>query len=547
MAIARTRLLADNDRKAIYFDGALPLGKRQTRLERLERARTLLENYRKQRTGPFKSSSKTSLHASGLTSELSIWKKKFPAPGHSQQLLLPPPPFMVACVLDDLRNDSTSTYPVQVVPGEADSYCATIAKTAGAAILSNDSDMTMYDLGSEGSLVLLDTLDLALGGNMNHNHKLQCHFWKAQRIYPSSIARRLNLTMLAGVHSLLRLGFERASDTSAPAGTIRSRCTATHYVGTSDAFEQFCELYKESKETGTAEDVPNPLVQLDPRLSELHCQYNCIEYMVQSPHGPHIYMPLMVEDPNRDSSWTYGKGFRLLAYSLLKHSAENTTNVRHHECVIEFQRRGPRVVGVPLKLLDTVEMLSSIENIVRDLRENTIPVNDSLRWRVFGLKEVNEEKARNGKPSIPLAWATEFLSLGYVDGKLSWEDIHVYANVQAVLYSLWILKQACAVVKPQKDLRTLVDKLVQALQPPVSLRCLIASRWEIASSSQDIPNAVIAQALDRADLQHTGPKQNRMVRNTAPGTDHATSKATLAAQNQRHRANGNIFELLSSS
>ena len=261
-------------------------------------------------------------------------------------------------------------------------------------------------------------------------------------------------------------------------------------------------------------------------------------------------MPLLVEDPTRDSSWTYGKDVRILAYSLLKISAENTSNLQHSDCVIEFQRRGPRIVGVPLKVLNRVELMSSMEATVRDLCEHDFAVDALLQWRLVGLKKVNLEKARHGKPTISRAWAAEFLRKGYVGDSLSWGDIHAYANVQACLYSFWILKQACAVSKPRTYLRPYVDSLTKAIQPLVSLRRLMESRWEILSSSQNLPGAVIAEALSQLGLQHIEPEQNNMVNNIASrsddGSNHATSKPILNARDQRWRANGNIFELLAS-
>ena len=76
------------------------------------------------------------------------------------------------------------------------------------------------------------------------------------------------------------------------------------------------------------------------------------------------------------------------------------------------------------------------------------------------------------------------------------------------------------------------------------------SRWEILSSSQNLPDAVIAEALGQLDLQHIGPEQNSTVNNIGSrsddGSNHTTSKAILTARDQRWRANGNIFELLAS-
>jgi hypothetical protein len=458
---------------------------------------------------------------------------------------------MVPSVLDHLRNDSAIRYPVLVAPGEADSYCAAIAKTTGAAVLSNDSDIVMYDLGSEGSLVLLDTLNITCDGDSDSQQALQSGILKAQRFHPINIARRLGNTMPARNFSLLRFGFERTRDPSATTGAILSRCIMAHCTEPSLAFEQFDKMYRDSEEIGTNDDIASTLLQLDPRLAELYCQYNCTDYVLSTSQSPHVYMPLMVEDPTRDSSWTYGKGFRVLAYTLLHLSAENKSDLQNHGYVVEYQKRGPRIVGLPLKLLNRVDLLSSMETIMKNLKEINFATNSLLQWRTFSLKVVNEEKVRNGKATVPFERAAEFLGLGYVDGNLSWYDIHIYANIQAVLYSLWMLKQGCAVSKPPNDLRAVVDNLNQALRPLVSLQYLMSSRWDITTHSQETPSEIIAEAWGRADLQSAASKKDtihgNMTTESENGIKHATSKARLSARDRRLHAKGNIFELLNPS
>jgi hypothetical protein len=426
-----------------------------------------------------------------------------------------------------------------------------MAKTTGAAVLSNDSDMVMYDLGSEGSLVLFDTLDIIWDGDSDNYQEPQNGILKAQRLCPVNIARRLGNIMPARKFSLLRLGFERARDPSASSGAIRSRCITTHCTESAVAFEQFGKVYMDSKNIGTTDDIAITLLQLDPRLSELYCQYNCIEYRLSPLQGPQVYMPLMIEDPARDSSWTYGKGFRVLAYTLLQLSGENMSELDNYGYVVEYQRRGPRIVDLPLKLLNRVELLSSMETMVENLKEIDYATDGLLQWRTFGLKVVNEEKARNGKVTIPPEWAAEFFSLGYVDGELSWNDIHAYANIQAALYSLWMLKQACAVSKPPKDLQTAVSKLSQGLRPLVSLQYLMSSRFEFDPPSQDTPVETTAEASGEADVLRLMQKQSTMDENTVlrsdSGANHANSKAVLTARERRRAANGNIFEMLTSS
>lgn len=454
-------------------------------------------------------------------------------------------------VLDHLRNDAAIRCPVLVVPGEADSYCAAIAKTTGAAVLSNDSDIVMYDLGSEGSLVLLDTLNITCDGDSDNQQELESGILTAQRFHPINIARRLGNTMPARNFSLLRFGFERARDPSATTGAILLRCIMAHFMEPGLAFELFDKMYRDSEEIGTNDDIAITLLQLDPRLAELYCQYNCTDYVLSTSQSPHVFMPLMVEDPTRDSSWTYGKGFRVLAYTLLHLSAENKNNSQNHGYVVEYQKRGPRIVGLPLKLLNRVDMLSSMETIIKTLKEINFATNSLLQWRTFSLKAVNEEKVRNGKATIPFEWAAEFLSLGYVDGNLSWYDIHIYANIQAVLYSLWMLKQGCAVSKPPNDLHAVVDNLNQALRPLLSLQYLMSSRWDITTNSQETPSEIIAEAWGRADLQNAASKKDtihgNMTTKSEDAIKHATSKARLSAQDRRLNAKGNIFELLNPS
>ena len=545
-----TYLLADNDRTAIYFDGALPLGKRATRLERLEKTRVMLENLGKQHPGPFTSPPSIPSATSKSALKSSIWNKKVLASSRRHPRL-PPPSFLVACVLDDLRGDPMGKYPVHVVPGEADSYCAAVAKGTGAAILSNDSDMTMYDLGSEGSLVLLDSLELMSNIGSDPDDMCQSETLIGQRLHPVNIARRLNLIKPTAKPSLLRYGFQRACDSSAPDGTIRSRCTSPLSAEAGKAFQQFCEAYEDSENVESMRDAAVNLFQLDPRLSELYCQYNCAGYLVKPSHSPHSYLPVMFEDPTRASSWKYGTDTRVVAYSLLKLSAEVASNTRYHDFVTEFQRRGARISGLPLNLLNRVTLKSSMDTIIEDLPKHFSSGNALLQWRIFALEKVRKEKERIGKPTIPLVWATQFFGKSYNDYKLSWDDIQTYANSQAVLYSLWLLKQACAVSKPPKDLQATMDSLGLTLQSLGPLKRLMASRWEVADDCRDRASVVPAEACESADWQDTPAKQNSM--SSPMATDEgdepqsATSKVGLVAKDQRRRVNGNIFELLDPS
>lgn len=47
-----------------------------------------------------------------------------------------------------------------MVAGEADMHCAYLAKLTGSAVLTNDSDLILHDIGPHGSVVLLHSLEL---------------------------------------------------------------------------------------------------------------------------------------------------------------------------------------------------------------------------------------------------------------------------------------------------------------------------------------------------------------------------------------------------
>ena len=135
---------------AMLFDGSLPVSKRSVRLERMENMRKQLENFRM-------------LHPQNCNlsrtndSNCSAWDvhgMRY-AIGQSQMLVMHcrlclfwfQPPSMGQSFPADIPN-------VSVVPEEADvGLCSTLQKRLGAAILTNDSDLALYDLGSDGCVL----------------------------------------------------------------------------------------------------------------------------------------------------------------------------------------------------------------------------------------------------------------------------------------------------------------------------------------------------------------------------------------------------------
>ncbi|KAI3000604.1 hypothetical protein CBS147346_6958 [Aspergillus niger] len=161
----------------ICFDGALPDEKRETRLARLERSRKKLVTLRTNSPHCFQKSS-SPLRPRSISPKNILQRRSLPA----KYANIPENPFIVPAVFEDLKHRwckkninsvvknvpdlstaSLSDFPwgdaVVMVPGEADTYCAHVARLTGCAILTNDSDLLLHDLGKRGSVVLLDSIE----------------------------------------------------------------------------------------------------------------------------------------------------------------------------------------------------------------------------------------------------------------------------------------------------------------------------------------------------------------------------------------------------
>jgi hypothetical protein len=136
---------------AVYFDGVLPSSKEPTRFERLNSSRKQLENFR-------------DFHPS-LIPELGTSRRIAPKSPFSfsstpnKLKALPALPFLVPAVIEAL-DVSRFQEQTRVVPNEADVYCAKHASLNGGTIFTSDSDLLVYDMTEETSVVLFKDIEL---------------------------------------------------------------------------------------------------------------------------------------------------------------------------------------------------------------------------------------------------------------------------------------------------------------------------------------------------------------------------------------------------
>ncbi|EAA59030.1 hypothetical protein AN8292.2 [Aspergillus nidulans FGSC A4] len=360
---------------------------------------------------------------------------------------IPANPFMVSAVFEDLKcrwnranilDSIRDTLPVHtidiedlpwasvttMVSGEADTYCASVARCMGACILTNDSDLLLHDLGKYGSVVFLDSVELRAGFEQPLFPQI-----KATMLRPSLVARRL------GIRSLLLLAFQ---------------------------------ISKARPETS--------LVELLRRTKMGIAEVEMARYQQFANMGyPHVYLSVLKEDHTRQCAWAKGRKYRQLAYSIMNLS--RPIDERH--CFIaEFVRRGRRISEDKLRLLDEGSIFAELELLkarLESLQSSFKKSSDNLDyWAAFALCDVylvaDAELAQNDFQKLE-----QFLKHGYIGKKLKWEDIHLTAQIHAVLYSLRILKQILDLFHPMDvvvlNLRAILDKL-----PPLHIMMDPASR-----------------------------------------------------------------------
>ena len=529
----------------IYFDGALPASKSDVRLARLEDGRKKLLELR-QLQSHLGSQSRLVRRTIGTAS--SVFSSRISnndcqtversSDGSEQQLnpealfhsanplppsfkAMPAPPFMVAAVMDHLQSQldlrpaiTTPSNPqplpsrsalIQLVPAEADAYCAYYARKTGAAILTSDSDLLAYDLGREGSVILLDSIRLSTLSEEENTKQVLL----GTRYHGPSLTSALGISC-----NLQRFCFYRLLDPTISTSELKVRCRQSldSQLGSSmeKEWRRFIKQYSTDDVDCPQEEeaydlarcghkIPSTKLQgLDPRIAELVTQLQhsrpCSCVSGTEDGGPdneettgdegeeddiHMYLPLLIEDTSRDSAWSYGSSIRHLAYTILEQrmpilpphvAAKKRQRVRR---IKEYQRRGTRIVGLPIDLdLDAasnrtdpqIETLLqsnfSHEQYFASFRskctiEPTPTASDSRFWKSFALQLVGKQRLLNSKPPPENKWTKEYLTPQHVPYKAtSWDDVHNQASVEAVLYSLRMLKQIASLVVKFDSART---------------------------------------------------------------------------------------------
>lgn len=309
-----------------------------------------------------------------------------------------------------------------MVSGEADIECASVAKRTGCTVLTDDSDLLLHDLGSSGAVLFLSSVQSPLPVWDPLEPQIQ-----GLKICPSALLPRL------GIRSIQRFGYELTKEPHLRLSEAVRRANNADDSKSkpSPEYHDFLREYQPHANEEPVCRARQPQL-MDPRVSELFWQYElpntyCVDDV------PHVYLGVLNEDPSRRCAWEQGRVYRRLGYALFNNSCGN-----QFADLQEFVRRGERVVADPVVLAE-VDIPSDMQLLRQrlNLARETFDSSAKTFWFLFALSEIYETSN-----TFPSGEELEsFLVNGYMKGHTSWSDVHLLAQVQAVLYSLRMLQQ----------------------------------------------------------------------------------------------------------
>lgn len=402
-----------------------------------------------------------------------------------------PPPFLVPAVLDAIKGSKYGARSI-IVPGEADAYCArAVREGGGGIILTNDSDLFLYDLGPHGAFCFIYAAEID-----GQACEKSCRILRLSVFRPEQISRRLGLV------DLRRLAFV-LNDTLRLTEAIH--CAKNNVGLASGHYQEFLDEYRtEPSSFESRTFLPNDLacfrgidhIVLDPRVSEL-----LLQLTATGKDTVYMYLPYLIDDSSRSSAWHVSSEQRLFAYSICVYLRDDE-NRRPKTIISECSRKGNRIIAqqilFPQKQSFHIQSNRLLAHL-RDLFETFVDFPKHMIWRAYALTEVYRWYLDTNK-TPPTRTTMKRVMTGVSKPRMTWEDIHLSAQIQAVVYTLRMTKQildftASTITTP---LPKILRKLASMLSNLPPLAQLIPSRFELAAQMSNI--AVQTSGLDIDDL-----------------------------------------------
>ena len=375
---------------------------------------------------------------------------------------------------------------------------AKAARDGGGIILTNDSDLFVHDLGSHGAFSLIHQAELRPNKEEEEGEQIACQTVRLSIFRPKELADRLGLVDLRRLAYVLSRTREVLS---LPEAVTRAK---EHRDIGSLPFQEFLEEYATEpsiteSQTFSPESLANFISyapSLDPRVSELMLQLKAT-----SQDTVYMYLPYLIDNPARSSAWLVSTEQRSFAYSIPNH-LRNGPHERPRTIIAEFHRKGDRILAQQISILSSDRFhTQSSEHLAKlqDFLDTFADYPKHVTWRAYALEEVYRWYLNNSK-APPSRETMTRLMMGLSKPDSAWEDVHLSAQVQAVLYTLRMTQQILAYTisttktKPPKPLKKLASILGSL--PPIAQ--LIPSRSELAAqmSSMETETCGLDHLLD---------------------------------------------------
>jgi hypothetical protein len=353
-------------------------------------------------------------------------------------------------IIDALGNSESYKKVVEVIPGEADLYCARYLKQHGGLVITGDSDLLIHDLGGDGSVCffkdiqpLLDTKSGALSCSIFHS---------------VAIADRLTLPRS---HGLRALAFEMVMDSQGSFRRLLAQAISLKAVNTyEDHYADFLKEYEaplagtaDSRNTGS--EYPSAFMEvlrkLDPRVSEYVLQFPSIarctdnETLADTPQtgSLQVFLPFLVDCPIRTTAWEISTSLRQLAYGLVKSIVpkdEQEYSVFEHRRQNNMNGKGYQLPNIPVIHETCLALISLIDQVHEKFSSLSAPD----RWIAFAVcQEVawSTSMARTIQGNLVAKELTTVQVETDNHTSCSWNTVQFLAQVQGVFYSLRMLQQ----------------------------------------------------------------------------------------------------------
>ena len=331
---------------------------------------------------------------------------------------LPIPPFLVPTALDHLNKCKYGSL-TEVVPGEADPYCAHLAREKGAIILTNDSDLVVYDLGIEGAVAFFHGIsykaELSGHAPIKGCENLRARLWRSR-----DISHRLGVDLQRLAYEIKQIPPVRLAH--AIENTKRPPLSMTD-------FDEFLLEYDLRAMSLPAREIPKAKSKpmfVDPRLHELLVQVLDLDVK-----EPHMYLPVLLSDPSRATAWQPSHLLRKTLYTLLFTAFRSQSNfplgVLEHD-----PKRPSRPFLIPI-----------LEDLSNELKKLTSSLSTHVSFEHLAL-----ETCLSSWETVPT------LSEVFPTNFRSWQHIQLLAQVHGFLYCLRLLGQVLRLITPMDPAHT---------------------------------------------------------------------------------------------